>query len=67
MENELKQITIGHTKVVNGYAVTRWSTDSYEVGTWGRETMTLEAAASRVAVVEDLGACFERNIARLIF
>lgn len=41
MEHELNSLTVGHTKNINGHVVTRWSENSFEVGTWGRETMTL--------------------------
>jgi hypothetical protein len=44
MKNELNNMTIGNTKVIAGQAATRWSETKYEVGTWGRETVTIEEA-----------------------
>jgi len=40
IEAEIKAMKIGTTKIVNGISVTRWSEAKYEVGTFGRSTMT---------------------------
>jgi len=40
MEHELSTLKNGYTKVINGQAVTRWSDDFFEVGTWGRKMQT---------------------------
>ena len=52
VQDALAGISIGATKVVFGWPVTRWTKDTYEAGTWGRsenivgfETMS-EAIAS---------------------
>ena len=44
MKHELENMTIGHTKVIAGQSVTRWSATSYEVGTCGKRTVTLSRA-----------------------
>ena len=35
-EQELNNMTVGFTKVINGKAVTRWSDVRWEVGTYGK-------------------------------
>lgn len=35
----------GTTRVVLGFVVTRWPNDAFEVGTFGRATVTLDQAA----------------------
>ncbi len=42
---QLKGITIGRTKVINNKAVTRWTADKWEVGTWGRKTQSIDEAS----------------------
>jgi hypothetical protein len=44
MKQQLQAMKIGFTKVVNGIAVTRWSEDKFEVGTWGRKTQSIDDA-----------------------
>jgi hypothetical protein len=41
----LEEITIGRTKVINNNAVTRWSADKWEVGTWGRKMQSIDEAS----------------------
>ncbi len=43
--NRLAGTTVGHTRVIRGIVVTRWTTHSYEVSTWGMRTVTLQKAA----------------------
>jgi hypothetical protein len=45
----LTGITVGMTRVINGHVVTRWSSDRYEIDTWGRNTKTLTDAALIIA------------------
>ena len=42
----LATITIGHTRVIRNIAVTRWTEHSFELGTWGNGSVTLEMAAA---------------------
>jgi hypothetical protein len=46
--DRLTSLTVGHTTLVNGHPVTRWSFDHFEVGTWGRSVMTLSLAVKEV-------------------
>ena len=48
IEDRLYQITIGRTAVVFGAAVTRWSLDSYEVGTIGKGAVDLATAVQMI-------------------
>lgn len=41
-------MTVGMTTTINGHAVTRWSESAFEVGTWGRKTVTIDAALDEV-------------------
>ena len=45
---EMEEMKIGHTKVLNGHVITRWAYDSFEVGTWGRDTMDIQAACTKL-------------------
>lgn len=36
MENKLSNMKVGHTKLINGHVVTRWSDRAFEVDTWGK-------------------------------
>jgi hypothetical protein len=51
MNNALSTMTIGKTTVINGFAVTRWGTDTFEVGTWGKQTTTQAEALREISVV----------------
>jgi hypothetical protein len=44
----LEGMTIGHTSIVNGVPVTRWSAERFEVGTWGKETLALTFAVQKL-------------------
>lgn len=44
----LEKITIGKTRVINGTVVTRWSKVSYETGTWGRKTISINDACDDI-------------------
>jgi len=37
--NELENMSIGYTKIVNGHVVTRYAFDQYEIGTYGQNTI----------------------------
>ena len=39
-KQELENMTVGNTKVINGKAVTRWNLIRWEVGTWGTGNTT---------------------------
>ena len=53
----LLTITNGHTRVVWDSVVTRWSDDTFEVGTVGRERLQLNKAVERIlAAVAGTGA-----------
>jgi hypothetical protein len=47
--NELKALTVGHSKMIAWECVTRWSETVYEIGTYGKKqsdfNATLEALA----------------------
>lgn len=43
--NMLEAMKVGFTTVINGMVVTRWSPESYEVGTWGKSTMDIHKTA----------------------
>jgi hypothetical protein len=45
---ELNSLTIGHTKVIGSKAVTRWSADKWEVGTFGRKIQDAATAAQEI-------------------
>lgn len=45
VKDALKAIEIGHTAVVDGNEVTRYSEDEFSCGTWGKEMLKLDAAA----------------------
>lgn len=45
---EFEGMTQGHTKVINGHAVTRWGRYRWEVGTHGRDTVDLFTALGMV-------------------
>ncbi len=55
IQNILVEMTEGATRVVSGFAVTKWTRNTYEAGTWGTdnvyglETMS-EALASSTNV-----------------
>jgi len=40
----LENMTIGMTTVLWGKVVTRWSETVFEVGTWGRNELTIDQA-----------------------
>ena len=44
----LEAMTVGCTKVINGHAVTRWSQNAFEIGTWGRAYFDIHKAAERL-------------------
>lgn len=54
MESELSNMTVGHTKVINGHAVTRWSERAFEVDTWGRTTVNVYTALEMVASAHEV-------------
>jgi hypothetical protein len=41
IENELRSLPVGDTRVIAGEAVTRWTENSWEIGTWGKKTTDL--------------------------
>ena len=49
IQNALLNIPTGTTRVVFGWAVTRWSKDSFEVGTMGKSSVSSETAAEGIA------------------
>ena len=46
----LEDMTVGRTKIINGEAVTRWTANSYEIGTWGNDTISFRKAVKVLAV-----------------
>ena len=48
IEIALENITVGKTTTIAGSAVTRWSKNTYEVGTWGKKTQTIDEAVAEV-------------------
>ena len=38
IDAELESLPIGKTRMIAWEAVTRWSADSFEIGTWGKKT-----------------------------
>jgi hypothetical protein len=44
LENELKSLPVGGTRVILGVAVTRWAEGVWETGTLGRKTADLVGA-----------------------
>ncbi len=44
----LEEITIGMTTTVFNQVVTRWSTDKWEVGIFGRESLNIGEAVSKI-------------------
>lgn len=46
---EMKSMTIGFTKVINGVVVTRWSKEVWEVGTFGRKCQDIDTAAKSIS------------------
>ena len=51
IQDAIIDIPVGKTRVVFGYAITRWTKDEYEVGTWGHDEnkMGSEHAAEMIA------------------
>lgn len=47
--DELGCISIGHTRIIRGEAVTRWAENSFEVSTWGRCYFDIHKTADRLA------------------
>lgn len=50
LPERLELIPVGCTAVIHGEAVTRWGIDSFEITTWGRDTMSLADAVKRLAL-----------------
>ena len=44
----LRAIPVGHTRSVNAVAVTRWSVERYEVGTWARHSVDVQQAVDAI-------------------
>jgi hypothetical protein len=40
----LEQMKEGRTTVINGAVVTKWGYDTFEIGTWGKKTVTSHEA-----------------------
>jgi hypothetical protein len=40
IERELKELSIGKTRIIAWETVTRWAEDVYEIGTWGKKQAT---------------------------
>lgn len=49
IENRLDRMPEKTTTIIGESVVTRWSFDSYEVGTYGKSTKGFEAAAEEIA------------------
>lgn len=45
---QLDEMTVGCTKIICGLAVTRWAKDSFEIGTWGKSSMSLSNAEAKL-------------------
>jgi len=45
---ELEGMTAKHTKIINGFAVTKWSESAFEVGTFGKTSESIHAATDRL-------------------
>lgn len=48
VEIALENITVGMTTTIAGIVVTRWSKNTYEVGTWGKKNQNIEEAIAEV-------------------
>jgi hypothetical protein len=55
VQDAILDIPVGMTRVVYGVAITRWSDDEFEVGTWGRDEnkMGSEHAAEEIGEICD--------------
>ncbi len=38
IEHELRDLPIGKTRMIAWEAVTRWTEETWEIGTWGKKT-----------------------------
>lgn len=45
---EMEGMKKGHTKIINGLVVTKWGEDSFEIGTFGKQTMDIQEACNRI-------------------
>lgn len=50
----LSSLPVGFTRVVGPTVVTRWGADTYEVGTWGKQTLGAFDAAAAIARADSL-------------
>lgn len=48
IKNQMQNITIGNTSVVCDIPVTRWSKESWEVKTFGKETTNTDMAINTI-------------------
>lgn len=46
---ELESLKIGFTKCIGVHVVTRWAENSFELDTYGRDCMTIDQAAAKLA------------------
>lgn len=44
----LEAMSIKRTRVINGYVVTKWNGNSFEVGTYGKDLLTMEQTAAKI-------------------
>lgn len=45
---EMEAMKVGFTKVINGMVTTKWSEGKFEVGTFGKATVTIDEAADKL-------------------
>ena len=51
IQTELESLAIGRTRMIAWEAVTRWSADSYEIGTWGKKQSDLAATVDTLCIL----------------
>lgn len=44
----LEAMSVQRTRVINGHVVTKWNQDSFEVGTYGKDLLTMEQTAAKI-------------------
>jgi hypothetical protein len=48
LQEEMMNMTIGNTKVISGRVITKWSKESYEIDTFGKDTICSEHIAEAI-------------------
>jgi hypothetical protein len=50
VQQNLAEMKVGYTRIINGASVTRWNMDVYEVDTWGRVENTVDAEGAAIII-----------------